>query len=597
VVRRGGGQARRLEQGRAAARRARRSRAGRRRALSERREDVARLARARDDRGQRRDGRGAVDERGRLGLEAVVQQHDRARRELLERRLRDARRVELAVVPAIGPEHHLQAAALEHAAQRQAAHAERRPEPDGPRARDLLEDVLGAVDLGGHRLAAREIEVRMRPRVVADLVALVADAAHEVGIRQRVRAAQEEGRADLVRAQDVEDLTGVRLGRAVVEGEQDLGRVGAADRRGREQRGARRAEPVGEHRDGGEAEEQRGREDFETRILHQEPSYCIYNSAMRKARPVLDTVREDWIHLVLAPVWALALGLALAWSPLTRWKVSAFGLSGSPVDAFLGAFIMAHLVIVFFRSHGNAEVRARHPVRFWLVPPALLLALVFSAPALTAAAALAIWWDVYHSSLQTFGIGRIFDRNADNDPEAGRSLDLILSLLLYAGPILCGSMLLFHAQPLYSLEAGPWVEAIVRFQPRMRPFIVGAGLLFLVLYIVNYAALISKGYRPPREKVALQLGTAAVSVWAWGFNPLGMALFIMNFFHAWQYFFLVRRYERVPLALLAGAGFLYGAVFGVLGDLSDKALAVTLVVSLMHFWYDGFVWSVRKAHA
>lgn len=133
---------------------------------------------------------------------------------------------------------------------------------------------------------------------------------------------------------------------------------------------------------------------------------------------------------MLAPVWALALGLALGLTPLARWKVAAFGLRGSPVDAFLGSFIMAHLVIVFFRSHANAEVRSLHPVRFWIVPPALLLLLVISGPARAAAAALAVWWDVYHSSLQTFGLGRIFDRKAGNDPEAGRSLDLILNLLL-----------------------------------------------------------------------------------------------------------------------------------------------------------------------
>lgn len=320
---------------------------------------------------------------------------------------------------------------------------------------------------------------------------------------------------------------------------------------------------------------------------------------MRQAPPVLDTVGQDWIHLVLAPVWALGLGIILALTPLSTWKLSAFGLSGSPADAFLGAFIMAHLVIVFFRSHGNAEVRARHPVRFWIVPPALLLLLVFSAPARTAAAALAVWWDVYHSSLQTFGIGRIFDRNAGNDPETGRSLDWALCVLLYAGPILCGSMLLFHASPLYSLEGGAWVEAMIAFQPRIRLLVVGAAVLFLVLYCEVYAALVAKGYRPPREKVALHLGTAAVSVWAWGFNPLGMALFIMNFFHAWQYFALVSRYERrsFKLPILIGVGFLYGAVFGILGELSAWALSVTLVVSLMHFWYDGFIWSVRRSDA
>ncbi len=332
---------------------------------------------------------------------------------------------------------------------------------------------------------------------------------------------------------------------------------------------------------------------------------------MRTPAPILDTHRQDWIHLVLAPVWALGLGLLLGLTPLVRWKLAAFGLAGSPVDAFLGSFIMAHLVIVFFRSHANAEIRALHPVRFWIVPPALLLLLVVSAPARTAAAALAIWWDVYHSSLQTFGLGRIFDRKAGNDPEAGRTLDWLLNLLLYVGPILGGSMLLFHASPLYSLEGGAWVSALLFFQPKIRLFMIIAGLLFLVLYFEIYAALVEKGYRPPREKVALQLGTAAVSVWAWGFNPLGMALFIMNFFHAWQYFALVWRYERENIGTvlrvpkgprgrtfafggLVGIGFLYGGVFGVLGELSSKALAVTLVVSLMHFWYDGFIWSVRK---
>lgn len=95
------------------------------------------------------------------------------------------------------------------------------------------------------------------------------------------------------------------------------------------------------------------------------------------------------------------------------------------------------------------------------MPPALLLLLFVSGPALTAAAALAVWWDVYHSALQTFGIGRIFDAKAGNDPEAGRALDLVLSLLLYAGPIACGSMLLYHASLLYSFEAGAWAKAFV----------------------------------------------------------------------------------------------------------------------------------------
>lgn len=258
----------------------------------------------------------------------------------------------------------------------------------------------------------------------------------------------------------------------------------------------------------------------------------------RRAPPVLDSARQDWIHL------ALALGLALGWSPLARWRLSAFGLSGSPVDAFLGAFIMAHLVIVFFRSHANAEIRARHPLRFWAAPPALLAVLLLSGPARTAAAALAVWWDVYHSSAQTFGIGRLFDAKAGNDPNAGRTLDRVLSVLLYVGPILCGSMLLFHASPLHDLEAGAWARALAFHQPRVRMIVIGSGLLFLVLYFEAYALLAERGPGPGRR--------------------------------------------------LRGAARPRGSVFGVLGELSAKALSVTLVVALMHFWYDGFIWPARR---
>jgi hypothetical protein len=34
---------------------------------------------------------------------------------------------------------------------------------------------------------------------------------------------------------------------------------------------------------------------------------------------------------------------------------------------------------------------------------------------------------------------------------------------------------------------------------------------------------------------------------------------------------------------------------GILASGLDLGWNVTIVVSLMHFWYDGFIWSVRKS--
>ena len=112
--------------------------------------------------------------------------------------------------------------------------------------------------------------------------------------------------------------------------------------------------------------------------------------------------------------------------------------------------------------------------------------------------------------------------------------------------------------------------------------------------------------------MALLLSTAACSIYAWGFNPFGMAFFIMNFFHALQYFAIVWWAEKgnmarilgregrpwgKPLAmvLLLSVGFGYGFfVEAADGYSSDWLFGAFLIVSLMHFWYDSFIWSVAK---
>ena len=85
----------------------------------------------------------------------------------------------------------------------------------------------------------------------------------------------------------------------------------------------------------------------------------------------------------------------------------------------------------------------------------------------------------------------------------------------------------------------------------------------------------------------------------------------MNLFHAVQYLGLVwasestrvlrrlrlegRRYGRLiggalGLAAVCGYGFLAKAA----NPSRELFWSVTIVVSLLHFWYDGFIWSVRK---
>ncbi|MCA9781925.1 MAG: hypothetical protein KC800_34665, partial [Candidatus Eremiobacteraeota bacterium] len=85
------------------------------------------------------------------------------------------------------------------------------------------------------------------------------------------------------------------------------------------------------------------------------------------------------------------------------------------------------------------------------------------------------------------------------------------------------------------------------------------------------------------------------------------ASFIMNFFYFFHYFALVWWMERdnlsrvlrvksraIVFAIFVGLGGAYGVWAEMVDPDTRWALALVSVVSIMHFWYDGFIWSVRK---
>ncbi len=278
---------------------------------------------------------------------------------------------------------------------------------------------------------------------------------------------------------------------------------------------------------------------------------------------------------------------------------------------------MAHLVIVFFRSHVNGAIFHQYPKRFLLAPLGLFTVMMLSSWILIFVFVLAVWWDVYHSSLQTFGLGRIYDKRAGNGVEAGRAIDKGLNLVFYVGPIFAGASLLGHVKYFERFaDVGTYFFAKVpartlSFQPFFLAAFILAAAAYLGYYVYFYFRLVKTGYRYPLQKLFLFLSTGICSIWAWGFNPFGQAFFIMNFFHAVQYFAIVwwsekanmraffklsslEKWKFPVLFLFLVLGTVYGAWAKFLGESNHFAFSVLLTVSIMHFWYDGFIWSVRK---
>ena len=96
---------------------------------------------------------------------------------------------------------------------------------------------------------------------------------------------------------------------------------------------------------------------------------------------------------------------------------------------------------------------------------------------------------------------------------------------------------------------------------------------------------------------------------AWGFNTFGMAFLIANFFHAWQYYAMIYWSEKssvakrfnlddnkaslvvilILIALSASLIFFVG-----FKQKTQFIVSLLLTISLCHFWFDGFIWSVKK---
>lgn len=339
----------------------------------------------------------------------------------------------------------------------------------------------------------------------------------------------------------------------------------------------------------------------------------------------------DRLLLIYSPLIAVALGVLISRMALAGQTFSLGGRDYPILRTFVMTFTAAHLVIVFVRSHANPVVFARFPLRFTLVPLLLFSSMMLSVWVAAIALTIGIWWDVYHSGMQTFGLGRIYDRKAGNDPNVGRTLDWILNTLIYLGPILAGATLLEHAQQSFDFydkvingeDLGMTVTgmffarvpgALGSNQRWMTLAICGFGVPFTIFYLVRYWQLSRQGYQVSNAKAALYSSTAVCSIFTWGFNSFGTAFFIMNFFHALQYFAIIwwseggriRGMLGLPdsglgrglalLALVVGA-FGYGA-WVALGssDIGGTLFSLALSVSLLHFWYDGFIWSVRKQH-
>lgn len=269
----------------------------------------------------------------------------------------------------------------------------------------------------------------------------------------------------------------------------------------------------------------------------------------------------------------------------------------------------AHLIAVAPRAYLNRDVFAQNRRRLTLVPVLLLALLLASPTALLIGAVVAVFWDVHHTAMQNFGLSRIYDLKSGQGGTALRRTDLALNWLLYVGPIGAGASLIAHLDefdrlkttPLGVLTQVPGLAASGTTAILTAALIAWASVIAFAVYA--YVAEHRRGYVMPAHKLALLLSTGATSIIAWTLSPPFIAFAIVNLFHAVQYFALVwvKEGKRIEVALPRGPALpmflglcaIFGLTYYVARSL-DTLMAPFIACSLLHFWFDSFIWSVRK---
>jgi hypothetical protein len=280
---------------------------------------------------------------------------------------------------------------------------------------------------------------------------------------------------------------------------------------------------------------------------------------------------------------------------------------------FVSILTYAHLIAAVPRAYFNTDVFRANKLRLTLIPLLLIFVLIISRPALICAACIAVLWDVHHSAMQNFGLARIYDMKAGNDPQTLRTTDLRLNWVLYVGPLAAGASLMKHLHSFDRLDQigfSSLAQLPGLFEGHLTMisgFSIAAWVIVLAWSAWDYRTAFANGYRLPVHKAVLTGITGMVSLIAWGFLPPIVALAAINIYHALQYFALVWLKEsgrmmalrslksHITLLLFVNGCAMFGLAYFFAGTSKISWIIAPFVAcSLLHFWYDGFIWSVGK---
>ena len=318
---------------------------------------------------------------------------------------------------------------------------------------------------------------------------------------------------------------------------------------------------------------------------------------------------QDWLLFIGTP--ALILPLVL----LARARVGVEDLA--LIVASFGA--VGHHVPGLLRAYGDRELFQRFKARF-VVAPLFLVAVCLFCVSLEfrGLTLMAYAWGVWHGLAQTYGFLRIYDAKVQSQATLTCRLDLAMCVVWFIGLVLLSPVRLRRVLEMFYESGGPIVPAAWLSGARAvaEVALVGVTLAFLVHLLV--------GWRRGQRQSPLKLLTMLTTFGFWWYSNIAVSnlllgILLFELFHDVQYLSIVWVFNRNralkgalsgltrflfrPRAALIGGYvglvFAYGALSYAANGLpsappKNVLLGVFVASTLLHFYYDGFIWKVRE---
>jgi Flp pilus assembly protein TadD len=332
-------------------------------------------------------------------------------------------------------------------------------------------------------------------------------------------------------------------------------------------------------------------------------------TAPRKTLWILDSWRDLVLYvgtpLLLLPVFALA---QARWSPQDIYLfVAAFGAMGHHLPGMI-------------RAYGDRALFERFKWRFIFAPLFLLAVCVaFFWWDLKGILLVVFFWGVWHGLMQTYGFCRIYDAKTGTFDALTRRLDFAMCVIWFGTAVALSPYRLSDTLDTYYMCGGPFIPPSVVHHGQQ--LILFAAIAVSILFLLHFGRMWITGKRPNPVKVALLV--TSIAFW-WYCNNLvanilvGIALF--EVFHDVQYLSLVWIYNRNRvekdsniggfmrfifrrsgslIGLYVGLVFAYGSLSYFNAHLGIDTVkrfltGVVTASTLLHFYYDGFIWKVRE---